>query len=117
MKTGKGNQAEEAKDDEEFCARKDATGRTNNAEDGKKANATRSKHWITEHDQRNKINDRFQILIELIPSSDEKRDTASVSLEVIQYVIGDHDRPFFLLAYYILLLSLRKTYTLLVYEE
>ncbi|KAL2510066.1 Transcription factor BIM2 [Forsythia ovata] len=89
MKSGKSHQEEEEEEEEEFCARKDATTSNNNAKDGKnsdKANAIRSKHSVTEQRRRSKINERFQILRELIPNSDQKRDTASFLLEVIQYV-------------------------------
>ncbi|KAF2282935.1 hypothetical protein GH714_043252 [Hevea brasiliensis] len=57
--------------------------------DGKnidKANAIRSKHSVTEQRRRSKINERFQILRDIIPHSDQKRDTASFLLEVIEYV-------------------------------
>ncbi|XP_042400314.1 transcription factor BIM2-like isoform X1 [Zingiber officinale] len=46
----------------------------------------RSKHSAMEQRRRNKINDRFQILGELIPHSDQKRDKASLLLEVIEYI-------------------------------
>ncbi|KAJ8484999.1 hypothetical protein OPV22_017484 [Ensete ventricosum] len=46
----------------------------------------RSKHSAMEQRRRNKINDRFQILRELIPHSDQKRDKASFLLEVIEYI-------------------------------
>ncbi|XP_038983491.1 transcription factor BIM2-like isoform X2 [Phoenix dactylifera] len=46
----------------------------------------RSKHSATEQRRRCKINDRFQILRDLIPHSDQKRDKASFLLEVIEYV-------------------------------
>ncbi|PQP96901.1 transcription factor BIM2 [Prunus yedoensis var. nudiflora] len=39
-----------------------------------------------EQRRRSKINERFQILRDLIPHSDQKRDTASFLLEVIEYV-------------------------------
>ncbi|KAG1326679.1 transcription factor BIM2 [Cocos nucifera] len=45
----------------------------------------RSKHSATEQRRRCKINDRFQILRDLIPHSDQKRDKASFLLEVIEY--------------------------------
>ncbi|KAK1316055.1 Transcription factor BIM2 [Acorus calamus] len=51
-----------------------------------KANTPRSKHSATEQRRRSKINDRFQILRDLIPHSDQKRDKASFLLEVIEYV-------------------------------
>ncbi|EPS62731.1 hypothetical protein M569_12059, partial [Genlisea aurea] len=50
------------------------------------ANATRSKHSVTEQRRRSKINERYQILRRIIPHSDQKRDTASFLLEVIHYV-------------------------------
>ncbi|XP_057768547.1 transcription factor BIM2-like isoform X2 [Salvia miltiorrhiza] len=51
-----------------------------------KANALRSKHSETEQRRRSKINERFQILRDLIPENDQKRDKASFLLEVIQYI-------------------------------
>ncbi|KAI3467203.1 hypothetical protein Pfo_023866 [Paulownia fortunei] len=89
MKSGKGHQEEEEEEEEEFGTKKDATPSSNNTRDGKnsdKATALRSKHSVTEQRRRSKINERFQILRELIPNSDQKRDTASFLLEVIQYV-------------------------------
>ncbi|KAL2629889.1 hypothetical protein R1flu_014575 [Riccia fluitans] len=46
----------------------------------------RSKHSATEQRRRSKINDRFQMLRELVPHSDQKRDKASFLLEVIEYI-------------------------------
>ncbi|XP_042377856.1 transcription factor BIM2-like isoform X1 [Zingiber officinale] len=46
----------------------------------------KSKHSATEQRRRCKINDRFQILRDLIPQCDQKRDKASFLLEVIEYV-------------------------------
>lgn len=46
----------------------------------------RSKHSATEQRRRSKINDRFQMLRNLVPHSDQKRDKASFLLEVIEYV-------------------------------
>lgn len=89
MKLGKGHQEEEEEEEEEFGTKKDATASINNTKDGKnsdKVNAIRSKHSVTEQRRRSKINERFQILRELIPHSEQKRDTASFLLEVIQYV-------------------------------
>ncbi|KAL3620032.1 hypothetical protein CASFOL_034944 [Castilleja foliolosa] len=63
-----------------------ATAYSKNGKNSDKANATRSKHSVTEQRRRSKINERFQILRELIPHSDQKRDTASFMNEVIQYV-------------------------------
>ncbi|KAF5445341.1 hypothetical protein F2P56_034400 [Juglans regia] len=51
-----------------------------------KANTPRSKHSATEQRRRSKINDRFQMLRELIPLSDQKRDKASFLFEVIEYI-------------------------------
>ncbi|XP_059648709.1 transcription factor BIM2-like isoform X2 [Cornus florida] len=89
MKSVKGNQEEEEEeDDEEFITKKDAPS-SNHNRDGKnneKASAIRSKHSVTEQRRRSKINERFQILRDLIPHSDQKRDTASFLLEVIDYV-------------------------------
>lgn len=88
MKSGKGHLEEEEEEEEEFGSKKDATSSAN-TKDGKssdKANAIRSKHSVTEQRRRSKINERFQILRELIPHSEQKRDTASFLLEVIQYV-------------------------------
>lgn len=81
MKPGKGHQEDEEQEDEEFGTKK-----TKDVKNNDKANATRSKHSVTEQRRRSKINERFQILRELIPHCDQKRDTASVLLEVIQYV-------------------------------
>ncbi|WOL12329.1 transcription factor BIM2 [Canna indica] len=55
-------------------------------------NSPRSKHSAMEQRRRNKINDRFQILRELIPHSDQKRDKASFLLEVIEYVRFLHEK-------------------------
>ncbi|XP_020522638.1 transcription factor BIM2 isoform X2 [Amborella trichopoda] len=51
-----------------------------------RANTPRSKHSATEQRRRSKINDRFQILRDLVPHSDQKRDKASFLLEVIEYI-------------------------------
>ncbi|XP_039795593.1 transcription factor BIM2-like isoform X2 [Panicum virgatum] len=49
-------------------------------------NTPRSKHSATEQRRRSKINDRFRILRELLPHSDQKRDKATFLLEVIEYI-------------------------------
>ncbi|CAA0825570.1 Transcription factor BIM2 [Striga hermonthica] len=88
MKSGKGPQEEEDEEDE-YGAKKCVAPSVNNSKDGKnsdKASAIRSKHSVTEQRRRSKINERFSILRELIPHSDQKRDTASFLLEVIEYV-------------------------------
>ncbi|KAK4602885.1 hypothetical protein RGQ29_011748 [Quercus rubra] len=51
-----------------------------------RSTAHRSKHSQTEQRRRSKINERFQILRNLIPQNDQKRDKASFLLEVIEYV-------------------------------
>ncbi|XP_060215028.1 transcription factor BIM2-like isoform X2 [Lycium barbarum] len=91
MKTGKGHHGEEEEEDEyDFGSNRDATPSNNNStKDGKnsdKANAIRSKHSVTEQRRRSKINERFQMLRNLIPHTDQKRDTASFLFEVIQHV-------------------------------
>nr|AFK40942.1 unknown [Lotus japonicus] len=53
---------------------------------GKRMNPHRSKHSETEQRRRIKINERFQVLKDLIPQNYQKRDKASLLLEVIQYV-------------------------------
>ncbi|XP_011021055.1 PREDICTED: transcription factor BIM2-like isoform X2 [Populus euphratica] len=92
---GKGNQnqVEEEYEEDEFGSRKDGPSSSftvnNNNSNGKnndRANAIRSKHSVTEQRRRSKINERFQILRDLIPHSDQKRDTASFLLEVIEFV-------------------------------
>ena len=91
MRAGKGNQEEDEYDEEDFgSSKKQSTSSAPNTnKDGKaidKASAIRSKHSVTEQRRRSKINERFQILRDLIPHSDQKRDTASFLLEVIEYV-------------------------------
>ncbi|KAL9325077.1 hypothetical protein ACSQ67_005722 [Phaseolus vulgaris] len=113
MRAGKGNQEEDEYDEEDFgSSKKQSTSSAPNTNkeldsfaisssclneirvlvvmaDGKaidKASAIRSKHSVTEQRRRSKINERFQILRDLIPHSDQKRDTASFLLEVIEYV-------------------------------
>ncbi|KAF5443467.1 hypothetical protein F2P56_036021 [Juglans regia] len=94
MRTGKGNHEDEGYEEEEFSTKKYGTSSTannNNAsskdpKNNDKASAIRSKHSVTEQRRRSKINERFQILRDLIPHSDQKRDTASFLLEVIEYV-------------------------------
>ncbi|XP_041007761.1 transcription factor BIM2-like isoform X2 [Juglans microcarpa x Juglans regia] len=51
-----------------------------------KTTAHRSKHSETEQRRRSKINERFQILRDIIPQNDKKRDKASFLLEVIEYI-------------------------------
>ncbi|CAA3030962.1 transcription factor BIM2-like [Olea europaea subsp. europaea] len=61
-------------------------GKRETKRDDKRVNAVRSKHSETEQRRRSKINERFQILMGLVPESDQKRDKASFLLEVIQYI-------------------------------
>ncbi|CAN1796258.1 Transcription factor BIM1, partial [Linum perenne] len=89
MKSAKGD--EDLEDDEDLILKKESPPPTSKAElivkvDGKnsdqKANTPRSKHSATEQRRRSKINDRFQMLREIIPHGDQKRDKASFLLEV-----------------------------------
>lgn len=77
-------------DEEEFGKREGSSQKELTLKvDGKneqKANTPRSKHSATEQRRRSKINDRFQMLIGLLPNSDQKRDKASFLLEVIEYI-------------------------------
>ncbi|KAL0731363.1 hypothetical protein Bca4012_027457 [Brassica carinata] len=91
MRTGKGNQEDEDYGGEEDLGSKREGPSSNNnanrdAKENDKASALRSKHSVTEQRRRSKINERFQVLRELIPNSEQKRDTASFLLEVIGYV-------------------------------
>ncbi|KAE8691953.1 Transcription factor BIM2 [Hibiscus syriacus] len=96
MRTVKESQQEEHYEEEEFGSRKRGSSSNQtmslnaiNNNDGKnrdKANAIRSKHSVTEQRRRSKINERFQLLRNLIPNPDQKRDTASFLLEMIEYV-------------------------------
>ncbi|XP_010522390.1 PREDICTED: transcription factor BIM1-like isoform X2 [Tarenaya hassleriana] len=84
-------------DEEEFIMKKESPSTSQKVDlrvrvDGKstgndqKPNTPRSKHSATEQRRRSKINDRFQMLRQLIPNSDHKRDKASFLLEVIEYI-------------------------------
>ncbi|XP_009127697.1 transcription factor BIM2 isoform X1 [Brassica rapa] len=89
MRTGKGNQEEEdygGEDDLGLKREGSSSASRADAKDNDKASAVRSKHSVTEQRRRSKINERFQVLRELIPNSEQKRDTASFLLEVIGYV-------------------------------
>ncbi|KAL5725746.1 hypothetical protein ACHQM5_008859 [Ranunculus cassubicifolius] len=82
---------EDGEDDEDEFMKKD--GSSNKGSSGnQKGNAPRSKHSETEQRRRSKINERFQILRDLLPPSDQKRDKASFLLEVIEYVQFLHER-------------------------
>ncbi|KAJ6888488.1 transcription factor BIM1-like isoform X3 [Populus alba x Populus x berolinensis] len=82
-------------DEEEFLLKKETPSPIREGElrvkvDGKsndqKPDTPRSKHSATEQRRRSKINDRFQMLRELIPRGDQKKDKASFLLEVIEYI-------------------------------
>ncbi|KAH6803059.1 hypothetical protein C2S51_034505 [Perilla frutescens var. frutescens] len=64
----------------------DSSSPTDSKRVDQKTNNLRSKHSETEQRRRSKINERFQILRNLIPENDQKRDKASFLLEVIQYI-------------------------------
>lgn len=91
--SAKGTQEEEEEDEEEFVLKKesssnkgDLTVKVDGKSSDQKAVTPRSKHSATEQRRRSKINDRFQMLRDLIPHSDQKRDKASFLLEVIEYI-------------------------------
>ncbi|KAG9153662.1 hypothetical protein Leryth_008583 [Lithospermum erythrorhizon] len=89
MKSAKGNNHNQEEEHEDGTPCNSSPTNHNNTKEVKnndKANAIRSKHSVTEQKRRSKINERFQILRDLIPNSDQKRDTASFLSEVIQYV-------------------------------
>ncbi|CAL5367525.1 unnamed protein product [Camellia sinensis] len=75
-------------EDEELVPRRatDCSSQIDVKSTDQKTNAVRSKHSETEQRRRSKINERFQILRDLIPQNDQKRDKASFLLEVIQYI-------------------------------
>ncbi|KAJ4778843.1 BHLH transcription factor [Rhynchospora pubera] len=84
-----------SEDEEEFVRRQGSSlqGELTVRVDGKNGDnklgtptTPRSKHSATEQRRRCKINERFQILRDLIPHSDQKRDRATFLLEVIEYV-------------------------------
>ncbi|KAH9722379.1 transcription factor BIM1 [Citrus sinensis] len=91
IKSAKGSTHDDDLDDaDEFILKRENSTTTNHKVEGKsndqKPNTPRSKHSATEQRRRSKINDRFQMLRELIPHSDQKRDKASFLLEVIEYI-------------------------------
>lgn len=94
-----GTQDDDFDDDEDFGVKKESSTTTTTHTDGglrvkvdgksspdQKANTPRSKHSATEQRRRSKINDRFQMLREIIPNGDQKRDKASFLLEVVEYI-------------------------------
>ncbi|XP_017219162.1 transcription factor BIM3 [Daucus carota subsp. sativus] len=79
VRTTKTHQPQVEADDEDFGSRLTDEGKNGDRK-------SRSKHSETEQRRRSKINERFQILRELIPENDQKRDKATFLLEVIQYI-------------------------------
>lgn len=81
---------EEFDDDEDDVVTRHASSSLSARGDGKRreqrTTAHRSKHSETEQRRRSKINERFQILRDIIPQNDQKRDKASFLLEVIEYI-------------------------------
>eukprot|EP00268_Persea_americana_P049307 TRINITY_DN5277_c0_g1_i1.p1 TRINITY_DN5277_c0_g1~~TRINITY_DN5277_c0_g1_i1.p1 ORF type:complete len:270 (+),score=65.24 TRINITY_DN5277_c0_g1_i1:104-811(+) len=92
MKAVKGFQEDEEDDEDDYVKQESSSrqGDVGVKVDAKgneqRANTPRSKHSATEQRRRSKINDRFQLLRQLIPRSDQKRDKASFLLEVIEYI-------------------------------
>lgn len=90
-RSAKGHQDEFDDDDEEELLTANNTSSLNKVKvdeqsRGKRVNPHRSKHSETEQRRRSKINERFQVLRDLIPQNDQKRDKASFLLEVIEYI-------------------------------
>ncbi|EEF36465.1 transcription factor BIM2 [Ricinus communis] len=77
---------EDEADDYDFSSYRGEIGKGDGKSSEQKANTHRSKHSETEQRRRSKINERFQILRDLIPQNDQKRDKASFLLEVIEYI-------------------------------
>ncbi|GAB4828003.1 hypothetical protein Ancab_034890 [Ancistrocladus abbreviatus] len=80
------HQEVEDDDGDDLAAGVDASSQRDGKSIEQKANNSRSKHSETEQRRRSKINERFQILKDLIPPNDQKRDKASLLLEVIEYI-------------------------------
>nr|ACU23365.1 unknown [Glycine max] len=87
-RSAKGHQDEFDEDDEEELLTGNISSKVKVDEPstGKRVNPHRSKHSETEQRRRSKINERFQVLRDLIPQNDQKRDKASFLLEVIEYI-------------------------------
>lgn len=66
--------------------RKKAFNRSMEGKISDKGMTSRSKHSATEQRRRSKINDRLQMLRQLLPKVDQKRDKASFLMEVIEYI-------------------------------
>lgn len=85
-RSSRGFPDEDEEDEDEFSRREGSSQKDGKNAEQKQPNTPRSKHSATEQRRRSKINDRFQILRDLIPHSDQKRDKASFLLEVIEYI-------------------------------
>ncbi|GAB2288980.1 hypothetical protein Dimus_023284 [Dionaea muscipula] len=88
VRTGKSHHPPEPEDDDaqDIAAGNDGSSHSDGKSSEQKANNSKSKHSETEQRRRCKINERFQILKNLIPPNDQKRDKASLLLEVIEYI-------------------------------
>ncbi|XP_048500347.1 transcription factor BIM2 isoform X2 [Beta vulgaris subsp. vulgaris] len=94
INSAKGPHSLEEEDEEELSLKRESSSsqkeelrvKVGGKSSDQKAITPRSKHSATEQRRRCKINDRFQMLRELIPHSDQKRDKASFLLEVIEYI-------------------------------
>ncbi|KAI4352362.1 hypothetical protein L6164_006623 [Bauhinia variegata] len=88
-RSAKGQQEELEDDDEGHLTGNGSSSqkvKLDEANKEQRVNTHRSKHSETEQRRRSKINERFQILRDLIPQNDQKRDKASFLLEVIEYI-------------------------------
>ncbi|XP_021739378.1 transcription factor BIM2-like [Chenopodium quinoa] len=79
-------QEDEEDDAEDVAAGTDTSSHREGKSAEQKPSNYRSKHSETEQRRRSKINERFQILKDLIPPNEQKRDKASLLLEVIEYI-------------------------------
>ncbi|GAB2300125.1 hypothetical protein Dimus_034164 [Dionaea muscipula] len=91
VRTGKTHNQHHPVPDEDYlqdllAAGNDGSSQRDGESSEQKANNYRSKHSETEQRRRCKINERFQILKDMIPPNDQKRDKASLLLEVIEYI-------------------------------
>ncbi|KAG8072222.1 hypothetical protein GUJ93_ZPchr0006g45830 [Zizania palustris] len=73
-----------ATDQRSIAARGEGRSSASSADQG--PSTPRSKHSATEQRRRTKINDRLEILRQLLPQCDQKRDKASFLSEVIEYI-------------------------------
>ncbi|VAI48956.1 unnamed protein product [Triticum turgidum subsp. durum] len=68
------------------CSGSRAEGRSSGSSADQDPSSPRSKHSATEQRRRTKINDRLDVLRDLLPNCDQKRDKASFLLQVIEYI-------------------------------